>query len=146
MYVVLQDTQCQPGISNYPTSEVHINIRSDYYNYWTTPIIELDTKNLICLFYTTFREGGLWLDYSCISACHYSTTVRAYSFLRADFLFSSLSSWAASRSLTSEPGALAGIISSWSSLLWKMRQRCLCCVWHVWWSTRDSLLFSFCRN
>lgn len=40
-----------------------------------------------------------------------------YSFLRADFLFSSLSSWAASLSLTSDPGALAGIMSSCSSLL-----------------------------
>lgn len=42
-----------------------------------------------------------------------------YSFLRADFLFSSLSSWAASLSLTSDPGALAGIMSSCSSLLCK---------------------------
>lgn len=40
-----------------------------------------------------------------------------YSFLRADFRFSSLSSWAASRSFTSDPGTLAGIISSCKLLL-----------------------------
>lgn len=42
---------------------------------------------------------------------------RTYSFRRADFLFSSLSSRAASLNLTSDPGALAGMMSSWSSLL-----------------------------
>lgn len=42
-----------------------------------------------------------------------------YSFLRADLRFSSFSSWAASRSLTSDPGAVAGMMSSWRSLLWR---------------------------
>lgn len=46
----------------------------------------------------------------------------AYSFLRADFRFSSLSSWAASRSFTSEPGILAGMISSWRLLLCGIRE------------------------
>lgn len=43
--------------------------------------------------------------------------VVTYSFLRADLRFSSFSSWAASRSLTSDPGAVAGIMSNWRSLL-----------------------------
>lgn len=41
----------------------------------------------------------------------------AYSFLRADFRFSSLSSWAASRSFTSDPGILAGMMSNCRLLL-----------------------------
>lgn len=40
-----------------------------------------------------------------------------YSFRRADLRFSSFSSWAASLSLTSDPGAVAGMMSSWRSLL-----------------------------
>lgn len=46
----------------------------------------------------------------------------AYSFLRADLRFSSLSSCAASRSFTSEPGMLAGTMSSWRLLLCAGRQ------------------------
>lgn len=43
--------------------------------------------------------------------------VKSYSFLRADLRFSSFNSWAASRSLTSDPGAVAGMMSNWRSLL-----------------------------
>lgn len=49
------------------------------------------------------------------------TGVKAYSFLRADLRFSSFNSWAASRSLTSDPGAVAGMMSNWRSLLCKRK-------------------------
>lgn len=79
---------------------------------------------ILCFTYqtqTTIKTGDctfccFWIK--CWISQATKTTVSTYSFLRADFLFSSLSSWAASLSLTSEPGALAGIISSCSSLLW----------------------------
>ncbi len=52
------------------------------------------------------------------------TVNKTYSFLRADLRFSSLSSWAASLSLTSDPGALAGMMSNCRSLLWKWKTTC----------------------
>lgn len=45
-----------------------------------------------------------------------------YSFFRADFRFSSLTSWLASRSLTSRSDRLAGIMSSSRSLLSYMQK------------------------
>ena len=46
----------------------------------------------------------------------------SYSFLRADLRFSSFSSCAAaSLSLTSDPGAVAGMMSNWRSLLWQRK-------------------------
>lgn len=58
--------------------------------------------------------------------CHikdrWVTQSETYSFLRADLRFSSLSSWAASLSLTSDPGALAGMMSNCRSLLCKIDQ------------------------
>lgn len=52
------------------------------------------------------REAGYW-----------SEAPQTYSFFRADFRFSSLTSWLASRSLTSRSERLAGMMSSSRSLL-----------------------------
>lgn len=55
-----------------------------------------------------------------------------YSFFRADFRFSSLTSWLASRSLTSRSERLAGIISSSRSLLsctWRDHKGHLVMLW-----------------
>lgn len=71
-YVVLQETQCRPGFSNYPISEVHVNTSDLIFR-----IIEIlpwyhltQKKKKIT---PPLGKVGQWLDYSSISACcHYS--------------------------------------------------------------------------
>lgn len=141
-YVVLQETQCQPGFSNYAISEVHVK-KSDLI-FPIPPTVQLDAKKK-----KNIGKVGQWLDYSSISACcHYSElSITAEVGGNAEPPPSELTPSSVPTSSSphwghgQHPGVWLLCPERWLGLCpagalcsEKRRQRRLCCMWHVWWT------------